>query len=59
MNTATAAAAAQTDASLWTLLTVYGGRAVRDNEGNLRGLTDEEVAFGKAIRAEATRRGLV
>jgi hypothetical protein len=55
----TNAAAAQTDANLMTLLFTFGGRPVRDDEGNLRELTDAESAFGKALRAEAKRRGLI
>jgi hypothetical protein len=60
MNTtqATEAAAAQTDANLDTLVSLYGGRAVRDGQGNLRGLTADEETFGKALRNEAKRRGL-
>lgn len=61
MNTETAAtaAAAQTDDSLMTLIFTFGGRPLRDSEGNLREITDTEDTFGKALRAEAKRRGIL
>jgi hypothetical protein len=55
----TTAAAAQTDTNLLTLIAIFGGRAVRDGQGNLRELTTDELAFGKALRTEAKSRGLL
>lgn len=58
MSAAAQAAAAQTDAAILALLALHGGRVVRDDEGNLRGMTEGEAEFGAALRAEAVRRGL-
>ena len=62
INTQTAALAAlmsyQSDSALLDLLSVYQGSPVRDGLGNLRGLTDDELAFGVALKAEKKRRRL-
>lgn len=58
MNTQTAAAA-QTDENLMTMIFLFGGRPLRDGEGNLRDITADEEAFGKALRTEAKARGLL
>ena len=48
----------QSDSALLDLLSVYQGAPVRDGLGNLRSLTDEELAFGAALKAEKKRRRL-